>query len=304
MRISLFRMFHLTFKIKNKQMKIALKFGTLIFLLSIFACGKSSLNDDDVILARVDDQYLSYSDVSHYIVPGTNPSDSLQLVQNIVNAWVRNEILVLHAANNLPDSLMNFDIQLQEYRNSLLLFKFKKLYVDQKLDDNVTDKHIDEYYQAHLSDFELKESIVQFSFIQMDEKSPELEMAKDLFRNLGDTATKKLEVENFCLEYGIDYFTDDEKWIRFNDLLAKIPITTYNKTVFLKNNRFIELKDKPYVYFLYIKGFKVAEELSPIEFEREKIRKIILNKRKLILIENMESALFERAFQKKNFEIY
>jgi len=285
-------------------MKIALKFGLLFLLLHFFACGEKRVSSDDVILARVDDQYLSYSDISHYITPGTSPYDSLQLVQNYVNSWVRNEILVLHAANNLPDSLMNFDKQLQEYRNSLLLFKFKKLYVDQKLDVNVTDQDIDEYYQAHLSDFELKESIVQFRFVQMDEKSPQLEMAKDLFRNLGDTTINRLDVENFFLEYGIDYFTDDEKWIRFNDLLAKIPITTYNKTVYLKNNRFIEFKDKPYVYYLYIKGFKVAEELSPIEFEREKIRKIILNKRKLILIENMESALFERAFQKKNFEIY
>ena len=129
-------------------------------------------------------------------------------------------------------------------------------------------------------------------------------MARDLFKNLGDTTTEKLALENFCVEYGKDYFIDDEKWILFNDLLTKIPITTYNKSVFLRNNRFIEFKDKPDVFFLYIKGFKVADELSPIEFEKGKIKKIILNKRKLVLIENMENALFERAFQQKNFEIY
>jgi len=72
----------------------------------------------------------------------------------------------------------------------------------------------------------------------------------------------------------------------------------------LKNNKFIEFKNAPFVYFIYIKDYKVAEEISPLEFEREKIKRIILNKRKLLLIENMESALFERAFQQKNFEIY
>lgn len=285
-------------------MKTGFKLGFLIFLISLFACGPNGLNSEDVVLARVQDNYLSYSDIGDYIATGTKPDDSLQLVQNFVNAWVRNEILVQHATINLPDSLKDFDLQLEEYRNSLLLFQFKKLYVDQQLDTDVTGEQIEEYYKQHLPDFQLKESIVQFSFVQMDENSPQLEMARDLFKNLGDTATKKLEVENFCIEYGIDYYTDDEKWIRFNDLLMKIPITTYNKSVFLKNNRFIELKDKPFVFFLYIKGFKVAEELSPLEFENEKIRKIILNRRKIILIENMESALFERAFQKKNFEIY
>lgn len=285
-------------------MRIALKYFSILLLISFFACGTNRRNSEDILLARVADKYLSYSDIEDYISPGTKASDSLQLVQSFVNAWVRNEILVQHAAQNLPDSLKDFDKQLQEYRNSLLLFQFKKLYVNQKIDTTISTEQIEEYYNTHLSDFELKESIVQFSFIQMDENSPELEMGRDLFKNLGDTATKKLIVENFCIEYGLDYYTDDEKWIPFNDLLNKIPITTYNKLVFLKNNRFIEFKDSPNVYFVYIKGFKVADELSPIEFEQEKIKKIILNKRKLILVENMESALFERAFQQKNFEIY
>ncbi len=285
-------------------MKTGLKWLVIVFLLGLFACGPNRMNSEDVVLARVQDKYLNYSDIGDYIAPGANSNDSLQLVQSFVNAWVRNEILLQHAAKNLPDSLKDFDKQLEEYRNSLLLFQFKKLYVNQQLDTVISDEQIEEYYKQHFPDFQLKESIVQFSFVQMDENSPQLEMARDLFKNLEDTATKKLEVENFCIEYGVDYYTDDEKWIRFNDLLTKIPITTYNKSVFLKNNRFIELKDKPYVFFLYIKGFKVAEELSPLEFENEKIRKIILNRRKIILIENMESALFERAFQKKNFEIY
>ena len=285
-------------------MKTGLKSVVLVFLISLFACNTNGISDQDVILARVNDHYLKYSNIGDYITKGTNSNDSLQLVQSFVNSWVRNEILVQHATNNLPDSLKNFDKQLQEYRNSLLLFQFKKLYIDQQLDTEVKETEIEDYYQQHVQDFELKESIVQFSFIQLDENSPQLEMARDLFKNLGDTTTEKLALENFCVEYGKDYFIDDEKWILFNDLLTKIPITTYNKSVFLRNNRFIEFKDKPDVFFLYIKGFKVADELSPIEFEKGKIKKIILNKRKLVLIENMENALFERAFQQKNFEIY
>jgi hypothetical protein len=285
-------------------MKYWFKIGVLSLFLSVMACGHHTLNSDDVILARVQDRYLNYSDISNYIQKGLNPSDSLQMVQNFVNTWIRNQVLVQHAENFLPDSLKNFDQQLEEYRNSLLLFQFKKLYVQQQLDTLIQDSIIEKYYQNHLNDFELKESILRFSFIKMDERSPQLEMARDLFKHLGDTAIKKLEVENFCIEYARDYYTDDEKWIPFNDLLAKIPITTYNKTNFLRNNRFIEFKEKPFVYFLYIKGFKVAEEISPLEFEREKIKKIILNKRKLILIDKMESDLFERAFQQKKFEIY
>ena len=111
-------------------MKTGLKSVVLIFLISLFACGPNRMNSEDVVLARVQDNYLSYSDIGDYIAPGTKTDDSLQLVQSFVNAWVRNEILVQHATINLPDSLKNFDLQLEEYRNSLLLFQFKKLYVE------------------------------------------------------------------------------------------------------------------------------------------------------------------------------
>lgn len=285
-------------------MNNVIKTGIFILLVSLFACNNKRAKEGDVVLARVDNNYLNYSNIAEYITPGISTEDSLQFVQSFINSWVRNQILVQHAENNLPDSLKNFERQLEEYRNSLLLFQFKKMYVSQQLDTVVTDAEIEDFYQQHIGDFELKESIVRFSFIQMDQNSPQVAMARDLFKNLGDTTISKLEVENFCLDYGIDYFTDDEKWIRFNDLIAKIPITTYDKSVFLRNNRFVEVHDKPYVYFVYIKAFKVADELSPIEFERDKISKIILNKRKVDLIDNMENALFERAFQQKSFEIY
>lgn len=285
-------------------MKTTLKLLGFFLFIHLMACKPSLNGPDDVVLARVKDKYFTYSDIKSYIAPGTNPADSLQMVQGFVNAWVRNEILVQHAENNLPDSLKDFSKQMNEYRNSLLLFHFKKLYVSQELDTVISENEIEEYYQQHLTDFELKENIVQFSFIQMDENSKKLDKARSLFRNLGDSKILKLEVEKFCLENGIDFYTDDEKWIRFADLLVKIPINTYNETVFLRNNRFIELKDSPNVYFVYIKDYKIKEEISPIEFQHQNIEKIIINKRKLLLVEQMENALFEKALKQKNFEIY
>ncbi|HAG15127.1 MAG TPA: hypothetical protein DCG69_01185 [Bacteroidales bacterium] len=275
-----------------------------VFLLGLASCANNGQGKDGVILARVKEHYFYFSDIKEHISPGISSTDSLQLVQSLVNSWVRNEILLLHAESNLPDSLKDFTKQMAEYRNSLLLFQFKKRYIEQELDTVISEYEMAKYYSEHLSDFELKESIVQFSFIQMKENSPQLLRARSLFQQVGDLDLQKTKLENFCVQNGVDYFTDDEKWIPFNDVLSKIPLTTYNNAVFLKNNKFIEFKNAPFVYFIYIKDYKVAEEISPLEFERDKIKRIILNKRKLLLIENMESALFERAFQQKNFEIY
>jgi hypothetical protein len=89
----------------------------------------------------------------------------------------------------------------------------------------------------------------------------------------------------------------------FDDLLKESPIETYDKEQYLKNNRFIELTDSDYLYFVNIKGFKIKDSLSPLSFERENIRNIIRNKRKLTLIQDMQKEVYEEALNKGEIEV-
>ena len=90
----------------------------------------------------------------------------------------------------------------------------------------------------------------------------------------------------------------------FDDLLKEIPIKTYNKEQFLQNNRLVEVQDSAYIYFVNIKGFKIKDSVSPLSFEKDNIKNIILNKRKLELIDSMNKDIYDNALKNKNFEIY
>ena len=109
---------------------------------------------------------------------------------------------------------------------------------------------------------------------------------------------------NFCQKYAVNYFLDDESWLLFNDLLKEIPIKTYNQENYLQNNRYIEIKDSLYSYFLNIKGFRIKESLSPINFEKDNIKKIIINKRKVKLINDIHDKIYQDAVKHKDFEIF
>jgi hypothetical protein len=83
-----------------------------------------------------------------------------------------------------------------------------------------------------------------------------------------------------------------------------MPIENLNPEMFLKNNKFVTFKDSLYAYFLDINEYKLKNSLSPLSFEINNIKKILINKRKLQLIEKVKQEVVNDASSKKAFEIY
>jgi hypothetical protein len=123
---------------------------------------------------------------------------------------------------------------------------------------------------------------------------------KGWFRSNNEKDRKQLE--EYCYQYATDYYFNDEEWILFDDLLKKIPIKTYDQEQYLKNNRYIEIPDSSNIFFVNIKGFKIKESSSPLNFERENIWNLIINNRKLKLIREMEKDAYQDALQNKEIE--
>jgi hypothetical protein len=82
-----------------------------------------------------------------------------------------------------------------------------------------------------------------------------------------------------------------------------IPIKLYDKEQYLRNNRFVETQDSSYIYLVNIKGFKIKDNVSPLSFETDNIRNLILNQRKLKLIEEMENKIYSEAVKNGEAEI-
>jgi hypothetical protein len=113
----------------------------------------------------------------------------------------------------------------------------------------------------------------------------------------------RAKLESLCQENAVNFFLDDQSWLLFNDLLKEIPIKTYNEEQFLQNNRSVEMQDSAYQYLVNILKFRIKDGVSPLSFERDNIRSIILNKRKLNLINKMKDDLYKEALEKKQIEV-
>jgi hypothetical protein len=86
------------------------------------------------------------------------------------------------------------------------------------------------------------------------------------------------------------------------DVIKEIPMGNYSIADFNSNKRFLELDDKDYHYLVAINGFMVKDSNAPLSFEKENIRNIILNKRKIKLVEQMQLDALKDAMNENTIE--
>lgn len=270
-------------------------------LFSLISCNffKSGKSSDDIV-ARVYDEYLYKSDLLAIVPEGFSKQDSLEVINDYIDNWIRQKILLKQAEQNLSSEQKDFTKQLEEYKNSLIVYQYERSLVSQKLDTSVSEADIANYYNNNIKDFELKNNIVKVLYIKIGKSAP-VNQVRMLIKSEKPQDRKKLE--EFCLRYGQNYMLEDDKWLLFDDILKEIPIKTYNQEEYLKNNRYIEISDSLNTYLLNIKGFMMKESVSPLSFEKGNIKSIIINKRKLKLIETMKKDIYDKALKNGDFEI-
>ena len=253
-------------------------------------------------MARVYDDYLYESDLRGVVAPGTMSKDSLVITRSYIENWVRQRLIIQQAEKNLSASQMDFTKQLENYKNSLTIYAYENALVRQNLDTLITEEETQNYYDANQQNFLLKDNIVQVQYVKLPLKSASTKQIKKLLNSDGQDDKNKLA--DLCEKNAADYFLDNENWLLFNDLLKQIPIKTYNQEEFLKNHRDLEYQDSMFVYLVRFKDFKIKESVSPLNFEKQRVRDILLNKKRIELIGRMQEDLYSSAQKKNVFEIY
>lgn len=257
---------------------------------------------DDTVVARVYDRDLYQSDIDEVFPEGLNENDSAVFVENYINVWAKEQLMLYKAEYNLSAEQKDFDDQIEEYRNDLLKFSYRQEYVRQQLDTTVSDEEIAQYYEEYQDNFLLKENILKARYIVLSVEAPKLRKAKKWFKSSKEKDQE--ELLDYALSYSSQFLLEDTVWISFEKLISVIPVETYNQRDFLASNRLVEMEDSLNVYMLEIMDYRIKESRSPLSYVNGIIKNIIINKRKLELLENLEKNLLEDAIKKKEFETY
>ena len=262
----------------------------LATLLLLSSCSRNV--DEQPVLVSVYDQKLYANDLQGIVPPGLSPEDSLAIVDNYIEQWIQQAVILDKASKNVSNS---FDRELREYKNSLLVYNYERQIIDQLIDTSVTDLQIQEYYSQHKADFTLRSSIVKAVYVIAPLKSPAVAKLKKIVARGSFSERDIIELEETASRYGCSGFYDAETWIPFHALQNAVPVTAYNESLFLKQHRAITLSDDSLFYAARILDYKVTDDISPLDLQRDNIRAVLLNHRKVEILENLRSDLLREA---------
>jgi hypothetical protein len=263
---------------------------------------KSNKRIDDPPIARVYEKQLYTSQLKDIIPKEFSVQDSQAVTKDHVDKWIKNQLLLFQAEQQLSPEEKNVEQQIEDYRSALLIYKYQQNYLSQKLDTNVLPNEIEKYYNEYSSNFILNYNLIKGIFIQVPRKSPELYKVRNLYTSNQPESIKDLE--RYCFNYATKYDYFEEKWEYFSKVLADLPEIYSNPDNILKYRKNYETKDSSYYYFLKISDYRLEGTIAPIEFIRKDIKNILINKRKMQLIQELESEIYNDALNRGNFVIY
>lgn len=271
-------------------------------LLLVQGCDFKSSESKGVVVAECYGKYLYEADLEGVVAPGMDVMDSLQRVNAFVDSWIRREVLIRQAEDNLTKEQLDFSRQLEEYRNSLVIYTYETKLAEQELDTVVTEAEIEEYYEQNKPNFQLRNTIVKAAYVILKSDCKQMKDFLSIMKKEGELPLQQLDVmSNY---YAASSYLDVDSWIPLDELLKIIPIEIYNTESFLKKNRFVVFEKDDFTYMVRFVDYLLEESLSPLEMEYENIKSVILMKRKRALLDDLKLNLYEKAVKDHAFEVY
>lgn len=269
-----------------------------LFLILLCSCSQFQELPEEKAIARAFDSYLYWSDLTDFLIDAKNKEDSFTIIQSYAQKWVKKKILLELATKNLSPEQLDVSKEVEDYKNSLLIYRYQQAYIAQNLDTNVSESEIEEYYQKYRNELILNENIVKAFMIQVPRTFPQMPRLKKIYKSESAQDIKAMDV--ICNKFAYKCNDFKNEWITFTKILSLIPVNISNTTEFLKNNNSIECNDSNFVYLVHIKDYKLIGEIMPKEWgAKQVVIPNILIKRKLILLEELEDKSLND-FQKKN----
>ena len=254
-------------------------------------------------IARVYDQYLFAEDLEGITADGMSPEDSTVRAETFVNSWIRKQLLIHEAARNIQFNEADIELKILDYRYSLMGYEYQTYYINEHLNTEVSDDEISAYYDENVDNFLLKQNIIRCKYVKLPNSAPRPERVSSWLRSSKKEDNE--ELNSYCLSFANAYQLDDSVWMEFDEVIKNSPMAEIpNKVQFLRNNKFFETSDDDFRYYLKIEEYKISDNVSPLEFVKDDIRNIILNKRKVLLAEQLEEKVYNEASENEQFEIY
>src|SRR5690606_7811496 len=166
----------------------------------------------------------------------------------------------------------------------------------------VSEQEIANYYKTNEEIFVLKRPIFKVSFIELQNDAPELELVKKWL--VSDDSKQHELLSKYCQTYSNNYSLNDTSWYYMEELTKKIPILQIDENNYRNYGHLFNIHANNKIYLIILHDSKFKDSQSPLDIERNNIRNLIINQRKITLIEKEEQEIINKARSKNKIEVY
>ena len=285
----------------TKRILIALTAALLLTSYKSFSEATAELFRGEVV-ARAGEHKLHRSELEKFIPAGVSPEDSANLAARYINAWAEDLLMVDMAEAQLSSAEKDVSKELEQYRRSLLKYRYEQLYINQRLDTLVTDAEIEQYYADNAKKFTLERPVIKARLLIIPADSRQLKTIRKYMSSEDDTEVT--EAEQLAFTAAIKYADMSDTWMDAITLGQELGVDYKALLAAIKNN-FAELKDDAgNLHIAFITEMVADSKTAPLDYCRERIRDLILSARRHNLQLSLEQNLLEDARNNNTFVIY
>ena len=273
---------------------------SFIVILLLVSCKNES---KELKLARFNDTFLYQSELINEIPITLNEKDSAIFADNYIHKWLVDQMIMEKSEEMIPLKFNSVEKKINKYKRSLITYEFEQFYINKRLDTSINSLEINDYYTSHLDDFVLNDYVVKCMYMKVPKKSKILKEVKKNYHikneKMVDQMMKIGQKEN------VKFYYNPEEWIFFDDLLKELPILeNYSKVEFIKKKKKTIIEYNDYIYFVNIFDYIIKNGTSPLSFETNKIKSIILNQRSRDLRKKLRLDLYDDGMKNNYIEKY
>ena len=263
----------------------------------------SDLIHDGEVVARIGKHKLYRSELTGFIPHDASPEDSAKLAAQYINTWAKEILFVALAGEQLSRTDSDVTTEIEDYRRSLLKYRYEQQYLHERLDTVVAASEIESYYQDHQDLFALQVPIVRARFLDVLKESADLESLKKMIS--ADKEEDLALVDSLAFGSALRYADRSGEWL---DMPAYAKYFGLDYGMVLANLRpdgFIVLDEgEADVKIGYVCEMRKPGTVAPLEYCTDRIREIILSNRKHALLAGLEQDLLKDALEQEKLIIY
>lgn len=282
-------------------MKYLLQLLLIIFLVS--SCDYFRAPKEPKAIARVGKSFLYEDDILNLVPSGTSKKDSIAIVKSFIDNWATKKLLFEASERNISKAkTTEFNELIEQYKVDLYTKNYIEDLVVRQIDTLVTDEQIKMYYDKNKQFFNNSSELVKMRYINLVKENPKFVNIKSKFSSFTKKDRKDLEQQAVNFK---SYAFNDSIWVDINQVFEKLPfVNLENKDRFISNGINFQYPDATTIWLVKVNEVLPKDSPTPLEFLKPTIKQIIVNNRKLELVNTIEKEITNDAINDNKYEIY